>query len=52
MPKIITLAHQKGLVDKSTLNANLAASFKNYVSTVISDIDQQGTITQIQYLIS
>ena len=47
MPKIITLAHQKGGVGKSTLAANLAASFKNNVRTAIMDIDPQGTITQL-----
>lgn len=47
MPKIITLAHQKGGVGKSTLAANLAASFKNNVRTAIMDVDPQGTITQL-----
>ena len=47
MPKIITLAHQKGCVGKSTLAANLAASFKNNVRTAIMDVDPQGTITQL-----
>src|ERR1019366_8889161 len=47
MPKIITLAHQKGGVGKSTLAANLAASFKSNVRTAIMDVDPQGTITQL-----
>jgi chromosome partitioning protein len=52
MPKIITLAHQKGGVGKSTLAANLAASFKNNVRTAIMDVDPQGTITQLTKIYS
>lgn len=47
MPKILTIAHQKGGVGKSTLAVNLAASFKNNVRTAIMDTDPQGTVTQL-----
>lgn len=47
MPKIITLAHQKGGVGKSTLAVNLAYSFKENVSVCIVDTDPQGTIRQL-----
>lgn len=51
MPKIITLAHQKGGVGKSTLTLNLAYSFKDHVRTGIVDMDVQGTISQLKPLI-
>ena len=47
MPKILTIAHQKGGVGKSTLAVNLAASFKNNVRTAIMDVDPQGTVSQL-----
>lgn len=51
MSKIITLAHQKGGVGKSTLAFNLAHKFKDHVKTAVVDIDPQGTITQISPMI-
>lgn len=51
MPKIITLAHQKGGVGKSTLAFNLAHKFKKYVKTAVVDIDPQGTIIQLSSMI-
>ena len=51
MPKIITLAHQKGGVGKSTLAFNLAHKFKNHVKTAVVDIDPQGTMIQISPMI-
>ena len=51
MPKIITLAHQKGGVGKSTLAFNLAHKFKDHVKTAVVDIDPQGTIIQLSPMI-
>ena len=51
MPKIITLAHQKGGVGKSTLAFNLAHKFKAHVKTAVVDIDPQGTMIQISPMI-
>lgn len=51
MPRIITLAHQKGGVGKSTLAVNLANSFKDNVSVGIMDVDPQGTIIQLSKMI-
>lgn len=51
MPKIITLAHQKGGVGKSTLTLNLAYSFKDHLHTAVVDLDVQGTISQLKPLI-
>jgi chromosome partitioning protein len=51
MAKIITLAHQKGGVGKSTLTLNLAYSFKDHLHTAIVDLDVQGTISQLKPLI-
>lgn len=52
MKKIITLAHQKGGVGKSTLSLNLAYSFKDHLSTALIDLDPQGTISQLKPMIS
>ena len=45
MAKIITLAHQKGGVGKSTLTFNLAMSFQEHLNTCIVDTDPQGSLT-------
>lgn len=48
MPLIITLAHQKGGVGKSTLAINLYGYFaKSGHKTAIIDIDPQGSITSL-----
>ena len=48
MPLIITLAHQKGGVGKSTLSLNLYGYFsKNGYRAVLVDIDPQGSITAL-----
>lgn len=46
MAKVITLAHQKGGVGKSTLAVNLAHSFKDHAKTGIIDLDAQGSIAE------
>src|SRR5689334_8038497 len=46
MAKVITLAHQKGGVGKSTLAVNLAHAFKDNAATAIVDMDAQGSIAQ------
>jgi len=51
MSKIITIAHQKGGVGKSTLALNLAYSFAKNVNTILTDIDPQGSTIQLQGLI-
>ena len=48
MAKIITLAHQKGGVGKSTLALNLALSFKDQLRVVLVDADLQGSIYHIK----
>lgn len=48
MPKVITLAHQKGGVGKSTIVLNLANSFKDNVRVAVVDIDPQGTALQLK----
>jgi chromosome partitioning protein len=48
MPLIITLAHQKGGVGKSTLSLNLYGYFsQNGYKSVLVDIDPQGSITSL-----
>jgi chromosome partitioning protein len=47
MPQIITLAHQKGGVGKSTLTFNLANIFKDNFKVAIFDLDPQGTIYKV-----
>lgn len=48
MGKIITLAHQKGGVGKSTLALNLALCFKDQLSVALIDSDLQGSIFQLK----
>lgn len=48
MSKIITIAHQKGGVGKSTLAINLALCFQDQLSVAIVDIDPQGSILHIK----
>ena len=46
MPVILTFAHQKGGVGKSTLSLNIASYFaRNGISSAIIDGDVQGSIT-------
>ena len=47
MPLIITLAHQKGGVGKSTLSFNLAQTLAELKKTAIVDFDPQGTLSQL-----
>ncbi len=51
MSKIITIAHQKGGVGKSTLALNLSYRFSNDVKTALTDVDPQGTIMNLQELV-
>jgi len=51
MTKIITLAHQKGGVGKSTLALNLAYRFSKEVKTALTDTDPQGSIIQLKDLV-
>lgn len=51
MSKIVTIAHQKGGVGKSTLALNLSYRFSNDVKTALTDVDPQGTIMNLQELV-
>lgn len=46
MGKIITVAHQKGGVGKSTLAMNLAVCFQDQLSVALVDTDLQGSLLQ------
>ncbi len=48
MAKIITLAHQKGGVGKSTLALNLALCFKDQLRVALIDSDLQGSIYHLK----
>lgn len=51
MAKIITLAHQKGGVGKSTLALNLAYRFSKEVKTGLTDTDPQGSTMQLKDIV-
>jgi len=48
MAKIITVAHQKGGVGKSTLALNLAYRFAREVPTALTDMDPQGSTSRLK----
>ena len=48
MAKIITIAHQKGGVGKSTLAINLALSFQDQLSVTLVDTDLQGSLFHLK----
>lgn len=48
MAKIITVAHQKGGVGKSTLAINIALCFKDQLSVALVDTDLQGSLYHIR----
>ncbi|NCD67851.1 ParA family protein [Mucilaginibacter agri] len=48
MGKIITVAHQKGGVGKSTLAMNLAVCFQDQLKVALVDTDLQGSLFQIK----
>jgi chromosome partitioning protein len=52
MAKIITIAHQKGGVGKSTLALNLAYRFSKDVHTALTDTDPQGSTMQLQDIVT
>jgi chromosome partitioning protein len=52
MAKIITIAHQKGGVGKSTLALNLAYRFSKDVRTALTDTDPQGSTMQLQDIVT
>jgi chromosome partitioning protein len=48
MGKIITIAHQKGGVGKSTLALNLAVCFQDQLTVALVDTDLQGSIADLK----
>lgn len=48
MAKIITIAHQKGGVGKSTLAINLALCFQDQLSVAVADTDHQGSLYHLK----
>jgi chromosome partitioning protein len=48
MGKIITIAHQKGGVGKSTLALNLAICFQDQLNVILVDTDLQGSIVDLK----
>lgn len=48
MGKIITIAHQKGGVGKSTLALNLAVCFQDQLSVTLVDTDLQGSLADLK----
>jgi len=48
MSKIITIAHQKGGVGKSTLALNLALCFQDQLTVALIDTDLQGSIADLK----
>jgi len=48
MAKIITIAHQKGGVGKSTLALNLAICFQDQLEVILVDTDLQGSVIDLK----
>jgi len=52
MAKIITVAHQKGGVGKSTMALNLALWFQDQLRVSLVDSDLQGSIYHVKDLLN